>query len=564
MACAINPASETVADFIIRYYAFTPLFTGSDSPACVDLVNRNYAVVHWPLSLIPPLSLNTYDYAEIPSLYTLLDTTALESAGILRTFNQPTLGVKGRGTILGIVDTGIDYQNPLFRNSDGTSRILGIWDQTIEGNGILAESPQDNIQYGVNFTKSQIDEALASNDPLSLVPTRDTNGHGTFLAEIAAGNETTYPDFSGAAPECMLAVVKLKPAKAYLREYYIVPPEAEAYQENDLMLGIKYLILVARQYSLPLTILLGLGTNTGSHDGTSPLALYLNGLGTYTGIITVLAAGNETGFGHHYFGVIASEEEYQDVEIHVGANELGFTIEMWATQSELYSVGFVSPTGERIDRIPNVRKEDQRITFLLEETIIYLNYRVAEVETGSQLIVMRFQAPTPGLWRIRVYNSVFINGEYHMWLPCRGFISDQTYFLRSNPDTTVTEPGNAPLTLTIGAYDHHDNSLYIHSSRGYTRLGIVKPDLTAPGVNVTLPDGRSLTGTSVAAAYAAGASANLLSWAITQGNDLFMNTSIAKSFFIRGARRNPIFTYPNRELGYGNLDLYNSFLLLRE
>ena len=204
--------------------------------------------------------------------------------------------------------------------------------------------------------------------------------------------------------------------------------------------------------------------------------------------------------------------------------------------------------------------------------MIYLNYQVAEADTGSQLIVMRFVKPTPGIWRIRVYNSLYLRGEYHLWLPSKGFISDDTFFLRPSPDTVVTEPGNASQTITAGAFNHRNGGIYIHSSRGYTRLGRVKPDLAAPGVNVDGPGiqgsagfpMRAMTGTSAAAAHVAGAAANLLSWSFREGSISYMNTSVAKTYLIRGADRNPVFAYPNREWGYGTLNLYGAFLRLRE
>lgn len=563
MACNENTASEDFADFIIRYYTFAGMGFTQDEASCVDVVSTQYAITYFPLNTIPPLSMDNYQYSSIPKLYALLDTTSVEASGILRTLNHPTLGYKGAGTIIGFVDTGIDYQDPLFINSDGTSRILGIWDQSLPGPGVQHENSLEDISYGTEFTKAQIDEALQSDNPFLLVPTGDMNGHGTLLAGIAAGNETPVGDFTGAAPECFLAVVKLKQAKKYLRDYFIVPEDAIAFQENDIMLGIKYLLTISKQYMLPLTIMLGLGTNMGSHDGTSPLASYMSSVGTSPGIITVVAAGNETGYSHHYFGIVAGDDEYEDVELRVAPDEPGFTIELWAREPELYSISFISPSGEQIERLPNISSDEHKITFLLEKTTIFLNYRVAGGGTDGQLIMMRFKDPTPGIWIIRVYNSFFIRGEYHMWLPVRGFISDETFFLKSNPNTIITEPGNAQLLMTVGAYNHRNNSLYIHSSRGYTRQNVVKPDLAAPGVDVGIPGSPAFSGTSIAAAHVAGACANILSWAFTGQNDVFMNTSIAKAFLVRGARRNPIFVYPNREWGYGILDLYNSFVQIR-
>ncbi len=141
--------------------------------------------------------------------------------------------------------------------------------------------------------------------------------------------------------------------------------------------------------------------------------------------------------------------------------------------------GLHLPTGEYADRIPYTSRQTSRIAFLLEPTVINVNYLLAEPGTGSQAIIMRFEDPAPGLWRIRVFRSFSIRGEYHMWLPVRGFISDGTVFLRPNPDTTITEPGNAFLPLTIAAYNHLNGSIYLHSSRGFTRTGAVKPDLAA-------------------------------------------------------------------------------------
>ena len=589
--CSINPASEEYADFIVRHSGLTPeeLYETYQVP-CLDYVNQEFVILYVPLQDILPVTLAKYTYNAIPTLYTLLDTTSMEASGILQTFNQPALNLKGEGIIVGLIDTGIEYQNPLFRNSDGTTRILGIWDQTIPGpeaqedeeRGIPDESSADSFSYGREFTQEQINAALAAENPLELVPTTDTNGHGTFLAGIAAGGMTPDESFTGAAPACQLGIVKLKPAKQYLREFYEIQDGAIAYQENDIMMGIKYLLRLANRLRMPLVILLGVGTNQGSHTGTSPLGLQIQNSSRYVGVVTVVAGGNETGLRHHYLGQMVQNQEYEDVEIRVAPGESGFILELWGMEPELYSVGFVSPTGETIQRIPILLGREARISFTLEPTVITTNYLLTESGSGSQLIFMRFQAPTAGVWRVRVYNTLFTTGRYHMWLPIQSFILDDTVFLKPNPDTTITEPGNSPFPITVSAYNHTNNSIYIHSSRGYSRDGTVKPDLAAPGVEVfgpgLQPSGRSAlladdsgtfpmtrkTGTSVAAAHVAGAVADLLNWGLIRGNDLTMNYATVKSRLIRGARRNPAYTYPNREWGYGTLDLYSSFTNLRE
>lgn len=564
MSCIQNPASEQLADFIYPYYSFSYEWILNQENLCYDFASNRYLILHRPLDEVLPLSVAREGYASIPHLYALLDepdlASSLEQSGIRQTAAQPRLSNQGRGTLIGIVDTGIDYTLPLFRDSDGRTRILGIWDQTIAGNGLEQVSPFDALHYGTVYSNAQLNAALQTDAPFSVVPSTDTNGHGTALAAIAAGT-------SGAAPNAALAIVRLKPAKQYLRDFYLLPETAIAFQENDIMLGIKYLLYLARIYQMPLIILLGLGTNSGSHDGTSPLALYLTELAANSGEIILAAGGNETGFGHHYLGSIPENEAYEDVELRVGPEERGFVLELWAREAALYSIGFLSPSGEEISRLPLSVTEDQRITFLLEETVIDVSYSRTEASAGSELIFLRFQAPAAGIWRIRVYNSLNLRETYHIWLPVHGFLSENTYFLRPNPDTIVTEPGNAAPILTAAAYNHRNNSIYIHSSRGYSKSGYIKPDLAAPGVNLSWSDQASvppLSGTSAAAAYLAGACAILLSWAVEEGNLSAINTPIAKAILIRGAKRRTSLSYPNREWGYGTLQLYQAFLALRE
>ena len=254
--------------------------------------------------------------------------------------------------------------------------------------------------------------------------------------------------------------------------------------------------------------------------------------------------------------------------------ERGFVLQLWAADADTYPVGFISPSGERISRIPIIANNETSIPFLLDATTITVNYQLIEAESGSQLIFMRFQTPAAGIWTVRVYNTQRFKGTFHMWLPVQGMISEETVFLRPDPYSTITVPGNSRLPITVGAYDTSTGGIYIHSSRGFTPNQIVKPELAAPGVNILGPSvGRkpgtdtpmtTRTGTSAAAAITAGAAANLLGWGIVEGNYPTMSEASVKSYLIRGAQRNPALTYPNREFGYGTLDLFQTFLRLRE
>ena len=555
--CPFNSASESIADFIYRYGSQQQFPGDLEDILCMDFVSTDFSIIYTPLDTVKPISLSKFTYYSIPGLYTLLDSTSMEASGILAAHASPALSNRGRGVIIGIIDTGIDYTNPLFRNQDGTTRIISIWDQSLPDDksdlpvGVPNRYNASGATYGTEYTREQINEALESDNPLTLVPSTDINGHGTFLAGIAAGGVLPEQDFTGAAPECELIIVKLKPAKQYLRDFYLVSRDTDVYQENDIMMGIKYLRVEAFSQRKPLVILLGIGSNLGSHEGTSPLNVMIQDVSRYLGMATVIAAGNETGRGHHYMGSIPMGESSIDVELQVGnpESQRGFVVELWAGTADTYSVGFISPSGESISRIPIIGRNETSVPFLLEPTVITVNYQLIEPGAGKQLVFIRFEAPTKGIWKIRVYKTQYLTGQFNMWLPAQNLISDETAFLVPSPYTTITLPGDSPSPITVGAYNHFNNSIYIHSGRGYTIGGLIKPDLAAPGVDISGPsigfrNGGSIpmttrTGTSVAAAHVAGAVANLLSWGIVEGHDITMSEASIKAFLIRGAKSPP-------------------------
>ncbi|MFQ9510303.1 MAG: S8 family peptidase [Lachnospiraceae bacterium] len=555
--CSEIITSEDYADFIVPTTLTSRNFNNFDVK-CVQSVSPQYQIEHIALSDIPQLSLTRFPYFSIPSLFTLLDTSSMDVSQITTVQNQPILKLRGKNILIGFIDTGIDYTNEVFRNPDGTTRIASIWDQTI----LEGPAPAD-LTYGTEYTDVQINEALRSEKPLEIVPSQDTDGHGTFMAGIAAGSASLAGDFIGAAPESTIAMVKLKPAKQYLRDFLFIKEDAIAYQENDIMLGIRYLELVAIRLKMPIVICIGLGTNQGSHTGASPLSEVLTNTGKAAQNIVVIAAGNEGLESSHFLGVIEENTSQESVEIRVAEGESGFALEFWATPPEIYSVSIQSPTGEVVPRIPARYGQSQELSFIFEATKIYIDYQLVEEASGGFLILLRFKNPTAGIWTINVYNSLFINGNYHMWLPVSGFKSPDTVFLRPNPYTTITIPGNANFVLTTSTYNHTNGSLYLHASRGFSRDNHIKPIITAPGGGVYGPMPRGAfvnrTGSSIAAAHMAGASALLLDWAVNQGHQPNMNTDEAITFFIRGADRNEGLAYPNREWGYGTLNMYQVF-----
>lgn len=552
--------SEEYADVIVPYF---PCFLNQYREQGAQVFNEYYGMIHYPLSerSFAAFFEEGFFYTTVPKLYTLLDTVNLDAAGITQVQNQPVLKLTGQDIILGFIDTGIDYTHPAFRRSDGSSRIYGLWDQTVQ-----TGTPPYDLEYGSVYTRQEINQALALEDPYSLVPSQDEIGHGTALAGIAAGTALPENDFAGAAPQAMIAVVKLKPAKEYLKSFFYVTGDAPAYQMTDIMAGIRYLIRLSEELLKPLVICLGLGTSQGAHSGDSPLDSMLSVTNQFRGIIGVSAAGNEAGRAHHYYGTALNSTEYNAVEILVKEGTRGFCAELWGQPPEVYAVGFESPLGEVVQKIPPRLGYSENISFILENTKIFVSSEIIQTVSGSQLIFIRFTDPTPGSWKIRVYTGNYNSGSYHIWLPITGFSNPDVTFLEPNPDTTITSPGTSLSVITTAAYNAYNNSLYLNSSRGYTRTGQIKPDIAAPGVNVFAPAPRqrytTITGTSAAAAITAGASALVMEWGMNRTPSRIFNSEEMKSLFIRGAQRRGDNLYPNREWGYGLLDVYQVFVSL--
>jgi subtilisin family serine protease len=186
-----------------------------------------------------------------------------------------------------------------------------------------------------------------------------------------------------------------------------------------------------------------------------------------------------------------------------------------------------------------------------------------EILSGALLAQLRFQSPSPGIWRIRAQNKTFVDGTFHLWLPITGLVDPAVRFYTPNVDTTLVIPSCAESVLTCSTYNAYNNSLYIHSGRGYTRNGRIKPDFASPGVNLTAPSPGSayqlLTGSCAAAALTAGAVALLIEGGLSLTPPRLFTAQEIKSLFLRGTRRSSTNTYPNREWGYGTLNLFGIF-----
>lgn len=475
----------------------------------------------------------SYAYEEIPKLYGLMDNSAIESTGALRLQNIPGLELKGNGIIIGIIDNGIDAYHEAFRYSNGNTRILNVWNQQDS-----SLEPPEKFRYGSRINQETINEELQKENSEILRNLSRGSNHGTFLAGIAAGNLNVEKGFASPAPMAGIVVVKLKEAKDYLKSYYFLRPGAEAYQENDIINGIVYINQIADEMKMPVIICIPLGTNQGSHGGLSVIGDFINSYGSRTGIGIVCAMGNEGNSRNHYSGLITKADDYDDVQLRVGANVEGISLEIWGQSPDIFEVEIISPTRERVKRVQSSSGQEEVYRLLFERTTIYVKYELVEKKTGQELIQIRLEAPTEGVWTLRIYGELIVSGTFNIWLP-----------------------------ISVGAYNNADGSLYINTSRGYPTDMDVKPTFVAPGVNVLGPGPNNsyirLSGNSISAAITAGVMAQFMEWGIVKGNKINLNTTEIKNYLIRGSERKAGITFPNREWGFGTLDAYNSIDVLR-
>lgn len=572
MDCRISATSEDYVDYIVEYNRQAEVLFSLYEDDCIILVDERFAVLYRDKPEDYMQILSRLEYTIFPKVYGLMDTSSIEAVGVLNVQNENALGLTGAGTLVAVIDTGIDISNSIFRDANGRTRIVAGWDQEA-----FDESNSSEMPYGTTYTREDIQSYIDAGEKVL----EDTDGHGIFLSGIAAGGKTE--NFSGIAIDAEIIVVKLKQAKNNLRNLYGIPENVNAYAENDIILGIAFARKKADELKKPLSIFIGVGSNSGSHTGSSVLESYISTLSLSKNTAVSVPGGNEGIAGHHFMGEIASDMPYEITEINVSNND-SFTLEIWGNVPNTYSVALELPGGEFIERIQPRFDRSAKITPIFGGGTIYVDYFLVEDQSGKELILMRFFNPPNGLWRVRVYGVGDTKKVFNAWLPISEFISPETRFVRPTPEITLTNPATAPFAMGVCGYNHYDDVLYINNSRGYTADNVVKPDFVAPAVNVYGP-GRAntfvrRTGTSIAAAHTAGLASLMLQWALDREFLRSINGNQIRNFLIRGAERPgsqtpdvadglnigpflPVRIFPNTEWGYGIVDIYNTFNSLR-
>ena len=465
--------------------------------------------------------------------------------------HSSTPAITGAGVIVGAIDTGIDYTHLDFRyDSDGdgfeeSSRILAILDQS---HGL----------FGIEYSRQDIETDLANGHGPSegIVRQRDTNGHGTHVMGIAAGDgSSSSAGFVGVAPEAWIVMVKT------------------TYFTSDILAGVEYIFDLADALGLPAVVNLSLGGHEGPHDGTSLFEQGMDELVHGPGRVIVVSAGNEG-----------------DQSIHTSASLLGnvfsFLIDpdgwdaelgMWYPGSSRFTVAISPPSGPAIVAPWGT---DSGIIQTAFGTVRLDNASSGvNPNNGDHEVFIRLSGLSgSGQWQVAVTDTGGNGGRFDAWI-----ISGSTVIVNGDSSSTIDEPGNAHDVITVGAFNTKavwsslsGNQNYLasyplgvlssFSSQGPTRDGRTKPEISAPGawVGAALsgdalwqgylvnPDGVHTMelGTSMATPHVSGAVALLLSInpQLTAGEVRSLLTDVATRDGFTGA-------VPNYRWGWGKLNV---------
>lgn len=517
--------------------------------SAVELFNQ-YAIITIPEYLIDRLSdFEEIEFIEKPKRLTF-EVNEGRTASCINPLQTTNVNLFGEGVLVAIIDSGIDYSHPDFRNENGTTRISVLWDQTIAGD------PPEGYDIGTLYTREQINEALEVPMPerLNIVPSTDLSGHGTHVAGIAAGNGRASGGlYRGVASQSELVIIKLGSSVG------------ESFpRTSQLMQGIDFAVRYAIELGRPLAINISFGNNYGSHTGTSLLESYINDVANIWKINIVIGTGNEGASGNHAQGILTMGRN-TIVELAVSEFEFSLNLQIWKNYFDHFDIIITAPNGTRVGPIQRILGAQQ---FRMAQTELLLYYGEPTPYNPQQEIYIEFipvnRYINAGVWRFELVPRKIVIGNFDMWLPSGGVKNPATRFLLPSEFTTLTIPSTAYRAISVGAYNAYTDSFAPFSGRGYTRNMEIKPDLVAPGVNINscAPGGGYAirSGTSMATPFVTGAAALLMQWGIVQGNDPYLYGEKMKAYLIDGARPlriEPI--YPNRTLGFGALCLENTF-----
>lgn len=514
-----------------------------------------YAIVTLPESMLEEYSRRPQiEFIEKPTRLYFEDLFSKEASCITQVQrDEPgNLQLTGRGVLIGLVDSGVDYRHPAFLTADGKSRILRLWDQSIPGN------PPEGYATGTEYTNEEINEALSLSvqEGRRLVPSEDGSGHGTAVLGVAAGSDFSRGAVNrGVAYESDLLVVKMG-----------IPRQDSFPRTTELMQGVDYLVRQAIRLGRPIALNLSFGNNYGSHRGDSLLETYLDNVSGMGKNVICVGMGNNGNDALHTGGKL-SPGEIQEIELGVGAFEPTLNVQLWKNYEDEMEIYLEHPAGERVGPLFETLGA-QRWQAGNTELLIYYG-KPAPYHVTQEIYVdfLPQDEKTPyvdsGVWKIILAARNIKNGEYFLWLPGGKTLNPGTAFYLPRPQGTLTIPATARRVISVGAYDARQNTYADFSGRGCRALPYPKPDLAAPGVDIYAPRPgggyAAFTGTSFSTPFVTGAAALLMEWGIIRRNDPYLYGEKLKAYLRRGAKAlQGSEKLPNDLIGWGRLCLESS------
>ena len=514
-----------------------------------------YAIVTLPESMLEEYSRRPQiEFIEKPTRLYFEDLFSKEASCITQVQrDEPgNLQLTGRGVLIGIVDSGVDYRHPAFLTADGKSRILRLWDQSIPGN------PPEGYATGTEYTNEEINEVLSLSvqEGRRLVPSEDVSGHGTAVLGVAAGSDFSRGAVNrGVAYESDLLVVKMG-----------IPRQDSFPRTTELMQGVDYLVRQAIRLGRSIAINLSFGNNYGSHRGDSLLETYLDNVSGMGKNVICVGMGNNGNDALHTGGML-SPGEIQEIELGVGAFEPTLNVQLWKNYEDEMEIYLEHPAGERVGPLFETLGAQR---WQAGNTKLLIYYGKPAPYHVTQEIYVDFlpqDEKTPyvdsGVWKIILAARNIKNGEYFLWLPGGKTLNPGTAFYLPRPQGTLTIPATARRVISVGAYDARQNTYADFSGRGCRALPYPKPDLAAPGVDIYAPRPgggyAAFTGTSFSTPFVTGAAALLMEWGIIRRNDPYLYGEKLKAYLRRGAKAlQGSEKLPNDLIGWGRLCLESS------
>lgn len=554
-------------DYLVEYRGGFKEEIDKISYACGDILTSTIGVVSISPQLLDQLlrDVPSIIFIDPRSKFVLQDVSPSSVDNINAIKINPYLDLTGRGVLVGMIDTGIDYLNDEFIREDDTSRIFNIWDQTIQ------DTSDTSVYIGKTYSNEEINNAINAyrnnQDPYGIVPSKDDIGHGTEIAGII-GARGYNREFQGIASECEFVIVKLFESINFKNQLIANGVEyTPIYNNAEVLAGIEYLKNFSVKTNKPMVIYIGVGTSEGSHDGNNMLSRYLTSIGTIRGIVSVAGVGNEGAAEGHVYGIIKTVGDIATIELRIPREIKYFSFDIWVLKPNRASLNVISPNGEASNFIKAIKNKIERKDFVFLKTEMIVRYYSPEHFTGHELINLTFNSIKAGIWTLQLRGDYITDGQYHIWLPPQKTLPEGTKFLQSDPFVTLTIPSTARKVATV-AYYGNDNALVASSGKGYNaRETVLNPDFATIGVNIltTKVSGgvTTVSGSSAATGVIVGACALLLQWGIVNGNDKTMYSTKVIIYLIHGAdRSNPSYRYPNREIGYGFFDLLGTFNII--